>query len=378
MIIQTFKIKQNKVYTIDQTLIPEKLDYIELDSPETTFRAIRDMIVRGAPAIGIAGAFGMSLAARDILHKQKKLNARLFLSELTKSAEYLKSARPTAVNLAWAVDRMLKLANHIIIGIALNSIAKDEEKKDNKGVPTTHIAQELHCTAHPKVSHHHDISEVLFQESVAILKEDIKLNESIGEHGAKLIDSGMNILTHCNAGALATGGHGTALGIIRTAYTNGKKIHIYADETRPRLQGARLTVWELQQENIPVTLISDNMAGYLMQQNKINCVIVGADRITSNGDVANKIGTYSVAVLAKHHNIPFYVAAPYSTIDASLASGKQIPIEERDKNEVLKIGESAIARPKTQVYNPAFDVTPAELITGIVTESGVFKYPYKF
>ena len=321
MAIETFKVKNNKVFTINQTEIPKTLKYIELDSVETVYQAIKTMIVRGAPAIGIAAAFGMALAA--------KRN-----QDLQKAGDYLISSRPTAVNLAWAVKRML------IIGTS-------------------------------------DVSR-LWSEAIAILEEDIAMNKTMGQHGATLIKDGMNILTHCNAGALATGGHGTALGVIRSAWEQGKKIHVYSDETRPRLQGGRLTVWELQEENIPVTMITDNMAGYLMQQGKIDCVIVGSDRITSNGDVCNKIGTYSVAVLANYHKIPFYVAAPYSTIDTSLNSGKLIPIEEREKNEVLFVGNSRIAREFTDVFNPAFDVTPAELVTAIVTESGIFRKPYLF
>ncbi|MFA5928363.1 MAG: S-methyl-5-thioribose-1-phosphate isomerase [Candidatus Margulisiibacteriota bacterium] len=339
MKIETFRLKSKTILTIDQTRLPEKLVYVELDSSKTVYTAIKDMIVRGAPAIGIAAAFGMALAARE-LARNSLSSHKYYLAQLAKSGNFLKSSRPTAVNLAWAVDRMF-------------NVAKSEPKA--------------------KV-----IAALLWEEAVAIWREDIALNESIGKHGAKLIRSGMSILTHCNAGALATGGHGTALGVIRTAWAEKKKLQVFADETRPRLQGARLTVWELQQEKIPVTLITDNMAGYLMQQNKIDLIVVGADRITQNGDVANKIGTYSVAVLAKYHKVPFYVAAPYSTIDPSLKTGKGIPIEEREKGEVLQIGKSFIASPKTDVYNPAFDVTPAELVTGIITEAGIFRYPYKF
>ena len=345
MKIETFKLKNNKVFTIDQTRIPQTIRYVELDSSKAVFVAIKDMIVRGAPAIGIAAAFGMALAAREIPAVATQ-NLASLRRQLKKVGDYLKSARPTAVNLAWAVDRMLQCA---------------EEKGQGAGGKGQG-----------------GLLQRLWDEAVAILKEDIAMNEAMGKHGAKLIKSGMNILTHCNAGALATGGHGTALGVIRSAWFAGKKIHVYSDETRPRLQGGKLTVWELQQEKIPVTMISDNMAGFLMQQKKIDFVVVGADRITRNGDTANKIGTYSVAVLARYHGIPFYVAAPYSTIDPSMPSGKQIPIEERTKEEVLKIGTTWIASPKTQVYNPGFDVTPAELITGIITEQGVFRAPYKF
>jgi methylthioribose-1-phosphate isomerase len=303
------------------------------------------MIVRGAPAIGIAAAFGMAVGGRELKVESLKLKVSdaPLIKKFIQFGDYLKSSRPTAVNLAWAVDRMItRISNH-------------EPRTTN-----------------------HELRTILWAEAVAILNEDIAMNKAMGENGATLIKKGMTILTHCNAGALATGGHGTALGVIRTAHAQGKNIRVFADETRPRLQGARLTVFELQQDKIPVTLITDNMAGYLMKQGKIDCVIVGADRITRNGDVANKIGTYSVAVLANHHHIPFYVAAPYSTIDPTLKSGDSIPIEERDKDEVLRVGKTAIARPQTQVYNPAFDVTPSKLVTAIITESGVYRAPYRF
>jgi len=348
--MNTFKIENKKIYTIDQTKIPEKLEYIELDSSDAVYSAIKEMNVRGAPAIGIAAAFGVYLAATEI---DSDLNGLFvagencfkdqFLEKIKDRISYLNSARPTAVNLIWATKRMFKLI---------------EEKKATNSSDV--------------------FLDTLFKEAKDILEEDINLNQSIGLHGSKLIKPGMNILTHCNAGSLATGGHGTALGIIRTAFFQGKNIKVFADETRPRLQGARLTVWELQQENIPVTLISDNMAGYLMSKENIDCVIVGADRITRKGHVANKIGTYSVAVLAKYHNIPFYVAAPYSTIDVAISEGKDIIIEERDKKEVLCIGNEWLAAPNTNVFNPAFDTTPPELITSIITEEGVFEFPYNF
>jgi len=350
MTIETFKIKDQRIFTIDQTRIPESLEYIELDNVQTAYQAIKTMIVRGAPAIGIAAAFGMALAAKED-------------RDLKAAGDTLKSSRPTAVNLAWAVERMLRVA--------------DEQMEDGRGKreeASTPLTDREDAVFHLPSS----IFHLLWNEAVAIWQEDIAMNKAMGEHGSALIKDGMNILTHCNAGALATGGHGTALGIIRSAWDHGKKIHVYSDETRPRLQGGRLTVWELQEENIPVTMITDNMAGYLMQQGKIDCVIVGADRITQNGDVANKIGTYSVAVLAKHHAIPFYVAAPYSTIDSALESGAQIPIEQREKEEVLQVGDSPIARPETAVYNPAFDVTPANLVSAIVTDQGVFRFPYGF
>jgi methylthioribose-1-phosphate isomerase len=297
-------------------------------------RAIRELKVRGAPAIGVTAAMGIALGVQS-------LQVATY-DELIKPAEaiceHLAATRPTAVNLFWAIERMKrKLA-------------------DAKGLEVEDIKREL------------------AKESQAILDEDIALCKAMGRHGAEFVQDGQTILTHCNAGALATAGYGTALGVVRAAWESGKKIKVYADETRPVLQGARLTVWELMQDNIPVTLITDNMAGSLMRDGRIQLCVVGADRIAANGDVANKIGTYSVAVLAKAHGIPFYVAAPYSTIDLRTKSGKDIPIEQRNPAEVTNVhGGDLIAPSGVDVYNPAFDVTPADLITGIITERGVFK-----
>jgi methylthioribose-1-phosphate isomerase len=297
-------------------------------------QAIRELKVRGAPAIGVTAALGVALGAQALAADYYDA----FAKQVEEICDHLAASRPTAVNLFWAIGRMKqKLA-----GL--------------KGVPVAAIKQEL------------------IKESQAILDEDIALCKAMGQHGAQLITSGQTILTHCNAGALATAGYGTALGVIRAAWEQGKRIQVIADETRPVLQGARLTAWELMQDHIPVTLITDNMAGALMRQGKIHVCVVGADRIAANGDVANKIGTYSVAVLAKAHGIPFYVAAPYSTIDLGTKTGADSPIEERDPREVTSIhGSHPVAPAGVSVWNPAFDVTPADLITGIITERGCFK-----
>jgi methylthioribose-1-phosphate isomerase len=300
----------------------------------TVAQAIRELKVRGAPAIGVTAAMGIALGVQS-------LRVATY-DELAEAAleicNHLAATRPTAVNLFWAIERMKrKLADVKSLGVE-------------------------------------DIKRELVKESQAILDEDIALCKTMGRHGAALVQDGQTILTHCNAGALATAGYGTALGVVRAAWESGKKINVFADETRPVLQGARLTAWELMQDNIPVTLITDNMAGSLMRQGLIQLCVVGADRIAANGDVANKIGTYSVAVLAKAHGIPFYVAAPDSTIDLGTKSGKDIPIEQRNPAEVTNIhGGHPIAPSGVDVYNPAFDVTPADLITGIITERGVFK-----
>lgn len=326
---------ENKVALLDQRLLPTEVKYIECADWRCVASGIKDMVVRGAPAIGAAAAFGMALAAREL---SDKAEADLFAG-LEEAGNGLKATRPTAVNLAWAVDRMLNVA------------------KTQAGTKPAAIAA------------------VLSAEAIKIAKEDIAVNRKIGDYGAKLVPDNATILTHCNAGALATVGYGTALGVMRSAVAEGKKIQVYADETRPYLQGARLTAWELCRENIPVTVIADNMAGFLMKQGKIDLVIVGADRIASNGDVANKIGTYSVAVLAAAHNIPFYVAAPFSTFDLTISSGDEIPIEERCETEITHFYEKRIAPEGVGCYNPSFDVTPAKYISAIITEFGVIHKP---
>lgn len=324
------------LHILDQTLLPNKIEYIKAKDIDTVADAIKRLAVRGAPAIGAAAAYGMVLGANGINESDKEK----FLGELNRVGYMLASTRPTAVNLRWAIDRLM-------------AMVQNQTNLDTDG-----------------------IKKLLLDEAHRIFCEDLEANRMMGEYGEKLLPDQVNILTHCNAGALATAGLGTALGVIRAAHKVGKEVHVYADETRPLLQGARLTAWEMIQEGIPVTLITDNMAGYLMAQQKVNAVIVGADRITANGDVANKIGTYGVAVLAKSHNIPFYVAAPISTLDMELASGEQIPIEQRAADEVTSFGGRQVAPAGVKVWNPAFDVTPHHLVTAIITERGVVKPPY--
>ena len=332
--VPTVEWHKGAVRLLDQSRLPETVEFLDCRDVQAVASAIRELKVRGAPAIGVTAAMGVALGAQGI----RATDYDAFVKALLPICDELAATRPTAVNLFWAIDRMKRKLS------ALGS----------ESVPS--------------------IKAALMGESQAILDEDIALCKSMGRHGADLIQGGQTILTHCNAGALATAGYGTALGVIRAAWEQGKKIEVIADETRPVLQGARLTAWELMQDNIPVTLITDNMAGSLMREGKIHLCVVGADRIAANGDVANKIGTYSVAVLAKAHGIPFYVAAPYSTIDLNTKSGADIPIEQRNPSEVTTIhGSQPVAPAGVNVYNPAFDVTPAELISGIITERGVFK-----
>lgn len=327
--------QDDALYLIDQRLLPAQTISLRCDTLEKVGYAIKSMQVRGAPAIGCTAAYGMALVAQ-----QSKATAfDSFLRELEDAKTFLDAQRPTAVNLAWATARMLRVAKQA----------------------------EANLEA---------VRGLLLEEAHRILAEDLAMCHAIGEHGASLIPERGNVLTHCNAGGLATAGYGTALAPIRTAYSAGRKVHVYVDETRPFLQGARLTAWELHQAGIPLTLITDNMAGYFMQQGQVDCVIVGADRIVANGDVANKIGTYSLAVLARAHGIPFYVAAPYSTIDLSLPTGASIPIEERSTDEVVFIGSTRIAPEGVTAAHPAFDVTPNHLVTAIITERGVIYPPY--
>ena len=334
--LQTVAWEAGKVRLIDQTALPEKLAYVDMADWRDVAEAIRTMVVRGAPAIGCTAALGMALGARGIIADSRAT----FLRRLDGMAETFRAARPTAVNLFWAVDRLLDVA------------------AQTEGNPV-------------------DIKDALLREARKMLDEDIEANRRMGRLGASLMPATGNVLTHCNAGALATVGYGTALGVIRAGVESGKRIHVYADETRPRLQGMKLTAWELQRDNIPVTVIADNMAGMLMRQGKVDCVVVGADRIASNGDTANKIGTYSLAVLAKHHNIPFYVAAPFSTIDMKLSSGAQIPIEEREAVEMTHVEGLRVAPEGVAVLNPSFDVTPGELITAFITERGILEPPFE-
>lgn len=321
----------NKIRVLDQRQLPGRIVYHDYVDYREIIESIKTLEIRGAPAIGIAASFGLALAAKAEV-KTDVQHLKMILNDV---ASEIKSARPTAVNLAWAVDRMLNVAHNF--------------RGDNID----------------------KFRGQLWNEATAILSEDQDMCAAIGRHGADLIKDGDTILTHCNAGALATGGIGTALGVIYTAHDAGKRLRVYADETRPLLQGARLTCWELMQEGIKVTLICDNMAGFLMLQGKINCVLVGADRIARNGDFANKIGTYSIAVLAKEHGIPFYVAAPTSTFDNDMPSGKEIPIEERPPDEVVSWGGIQTAPEGVKVYSPAFDITPCELVTAYITDKAV-------
>ncbi len=325
--------KNNKVYMIDQRLLPVEEKIIEHSNYIEVAKSIKEMVIRGAPAIGVAAAMGIAIGVLEIK------NTDNLKQKFNKITETIKNTRPTAKNLFWAIERMKGIF---------------ENNKDNP----------------------ERLKKELIQEAIKIDKEDVEINKSIGKNGETLLKTGMNVLTHCNAGALATAGYGTALGVIRAAIEREKKITVIADETRPYLQGARLTVWELQKDNIPVKLITDNMAGYLMSKGIIDAIIVGADRIALNGDTANKIGTYSVSILAKYHNIPFYVAAPTSTFDFSINTGKEIPIEERPKEEIINFRNQRIALDKTEVFNPAFDVTPNELITAIITEKSIIYPPF--
>jgi methylthioribose-1-phosphate isomerase len=335
MKVETLRWTHSKLEMIDQRILPAEFKYLSYDSAAAVAEGIRSMVVRGAPAIGVAAAYGVALEA---LRSQDKVTAQ-FEKDMAAGFTVLAASRPTAVNLFWALQRMRKVWESI----------------------ATHSPQE--------------VAQRLLAEAHEIHAEDIRINRAMGAFGAELLKDGARVLTHCNAGALATAGWGTALGVFRSAVEMGKKIAVIADETRPFLQGARLTAWEMVQEKIPVTLITDNMAGHLMAQGEIDAVVVGTDRVAANGDVANKIGTYMVAVLAKRHNIPFYVACPLSTIDMNIASGKDIPIEERSVDEVKGFRDYHWAAEGVQIRNPAFDVTPAELVTGLITEKGVVHQP---
>jgi methylthioribose-1-phosphate isomerase len=333
--VETLRWCDGHLEMIDQRVLPAEFRYLRYASAEAVAEGIRDMVVRGAPAIGCAAAYGVALEA--LLRRDASVPD--FARMMERGFEVLAASRPTAVNLFWALARMRT---------RWQSLA---------ALPVAAQAQALLGEAHE------------------ILAEDIRVNRAMGEYGAALLADGARVLTHCNAGALATAGHGTALGVIRSAVEAGKRVSVIADETRPFLQGARLTAWEMVQERIPVTLITDNMAGFLMGRGEIDAVIVGTDRVAANGDVANKIGTYMVAVLAHRHGIPFYVACPTSTIDMSIADGAAIPIEERSRDEVTGFRDFQWAADGVLVRNPAFDVTPAELVTALITERGVIEQP---
>lgn len=329
--VETIVWTADGVVMIDQTRLPNETSFVTCRTYNEVADAIRTMIIRGAPAIGVAAAMGVALGA---------LQSEDLEADMPLICETLARTRPTAVNLFWAIDRMRGVYN----------------ANKHLGI--------------------RGVRERLVEEARRVREEDIAINEAIGRNGALLVPDGKTVLTHCNAGALATAGFGTALGVIRAAVQMGKKIDVFADETRPFLQGARLTAWELQRDGIETTLITDNMAGHFLKSGRIGCVVVGADRIAANGDVANKVGTYTVAVLAKENDVPFYVAAPISTLDLSLESGDQIPIEERASKEVTHVRGVAVAPEGIKVANPAFDVTPNRYVTAIITERGVARAPY--
>ena len=335
--IQTLAWTDQGVRFIDQTKLPMEETYVTCQTHEQVAEVIRTMVVRGAPAIGVAAAMGVALAVKN----SKAETVADLKRDFNQACDVIGKTRPTAVNLFWAIRRMQEKLERIRI---------------------RPLAQ---------------IRQTLIEEAQRMHAEDIAANQAMGRHGATLMPSEGGVLTHCNAGALATCGYGTALGVIRAAIEQGKKIHVFADETRPFLQGSRLTAWELMKDGIPTTVISDNMAGAMMSQGKIGAIVVGADRIAANGDVANKIGTYTVAVLAKEHGIPFYVAAPFSTIDLATADGSKIPIEQRDAKEVTHIAGKQMVPDGVGIENPAFDVTPAKYVTAIITERGIARAPYE-
>ncbi|HYB49683.1 MAG TPA: S-methyl-5-thioribose-1-phosphate isomerase [Burkholderiaceae bacterium] len=335
MRVQTLRWCDGHLELIDQRFLPGRLEYCKTTTAADVAQAIRSMVVRGAPAIGCAAAYGVALAARQL----RTRSPGDFASGMEEAFALLAASRPTAVNLFWALKRMRVVWGQV----------PDQSP--------------------------HDIAQMLLDEAHAVLAEDLAINRVLGAHGAALLNDGSRVLTHCNAGALATAGHGTALGVVRSAVESGKQVSVIANETRPYLQGARLTAWEMLQEGIAVTVITDAMSGHLMSRGEIDAVLVGADRVAANGDVANKIGTYMLAVLAQRHGIPFYVACPLSTIDRQCSDGTRIPIEERSSEEVLGFGDAHWAPPGVAARNPAFDITPAELVTALITERAVVHRP---
>lgn len=334
----TIRWEGSSVRMLDQRRLPEEEIYIDLKGFKEVADAIKDMVIRGAPAIGVAAAMGIALGVKELGHLERKD----WIQKLEGICDTFLKTRPTAVNIRWAVERMRK--------IFLQNFPKFEKE---------------------------ELIRMMEEEALRIYEEDILTNILIGENGESLIEDGATVLTHCNAGALATAGYGTALGVIRSAFRRGKRLTVLAGETRPYLQGARLTAWELQKDGIPVTVITDNMAGFYLWRGDVDLIIVGADRIAANGDVANKIGTYTLAVLSKENGVPFYIAAPLSTFDINTPSGREIPVEERDSEEVLMCGSTRIAPRGVRARYPAFDITPNHLITGIITEEGIVMAPFK-
>jgi methylthioribose-1-phosphate isomerase len=336
--IKTIEWTDNCCRMVDQTLVPYEYKYVDIKTGDEMYDAIQNMIVRGAPAIGVSGAQGVSLYAIEL--QKENLSREEFISKLIEKAQYLASSRPTAVNLQWAVDKQVEVINKSTSDI--DGIVKE-----------------------------------LIENGIKLQEDDIIINKKMGDFGAEIVPKSATILTHCNAGALATVGYGTALGVVRSAFAKDNTVQVFADETRPRQQGARITTFELAMDGIPVTLITDGMCSYFMNKGMIDLVVVGADRIASNGDTANKIGTYTVAIAAKYHNIPFYIAAPLSTIDTNIKTGAEIPIEERSHDEVTHINGKSVCAEGINIINPGFDVTPNELITGIITEVGILRPDYK-
>jgi methylthioribose-1-phosphate isomerase len=337
--LPTIAWEADAIVMIDQRKLPAKEVYVRCETASEVARAIRNMVIRGAPAIGVAAAMGLALGMK----RSTASGTKQFATEFFKTCDLLAATRPTAVNLFWSIDRMKRaFADAMARGASVD-----------------------------------ELKRTLVDEAARVHDEDVESCRAIGRHGAALVPAAARILTHCNAGALATAGYGTALGVIRGAREAGKDVEVFADETRPFLQGARLTAWELVRDGVPTTVITDSMAGSLMRQGRVDLVVVGADRIAANGDVANKIGTYSLAVLAHEHGVKFYVAAPISTIDLSMLDGDRIPIEERDAREVSHVGSAELAPAGARIWNPSFDVTPARHVSAIVTERGIARPPYE-
>ena len=336
--LPTIEWQDGTVAMIDQRKLPAREVYVHCTTPKEVARAIRTMVIRGAPAIGVAAAMGLALG----VHRSKATGTARLATEFYKLCDLFAATRPTAVNLFWAIDRMKR---------AFSNAARSGQSPD-------------------------EIRATMLAEARSVHDEDVESCKALGAYGSEVVPDDAHVLTHCNAGALATGGYGTALGVVRAAVGDGKHVAVFADETRPFLQGARLTAWELLRDGIPTTVITDSMAGPLMREGKVDVVVVGADRIAANGDVANKIGTYTVAVLANQHAVPFYVAAPCSTVDLTIPDGSGIPIEERSEREVTHVGSARMAPKGAGVWNPAFDVTPHNLITGIITDHGICRPPY--